>query len=233
MLVEIEEEIANIIKETITDFPHQNIFVNTKPTTNPSITLINLKFKFNHSELSEDFDEGRTELEENFDSDGLKKSFKVQEKPLRNSVSVEAPPNVLLNENDYTVNYDGPTIDFRKAPAKGKQIIVIRYLSPKNIMTLKSLKLKALYQIDVAGKDRAETDSLTEKVITTLLTAETQLLAKGIGIQPVGGITLSCEKENIAIIQLRYIFEKEMQVKQAVGVMESIEIKSKKPSGMN
>jgi len=56
---------------------------------------------------------------------------------------------------------------------------------------------------------------------------EDQLLAEGIEIKPVGGMTLSDEGGKGAKMKLKYIVEKEMRVKQVVGPIERIEIKSK------
>ncbi len=228
MLAEIEDGITKVIREKIADFPPENIVVNAKPTKPPSIVLSNLKFKFKDVDISENADEGKIEFEENFDCDGVKKSFKLQERPLKKSVSVESPPNVELTEkSDYTVNYDDVSIDLKKAPSKGKRNIVVRYASQKNVMTLKIIKVKALYALDIFGADRAETDSLAEKVVTALLTAEDQLLAEGIEIRPIGGGTLADESAKTAKIQLKYIAEKEIRVKQVVGPIERIEIKGR------
>jgi hypothetical protein len=228
MLAEIEDKIANIIREKLADVPPENIVINAKPSKPPSIVLSNLKFKFEDSDLSENIDEGKIEFEENFDSDGVKKIFRLQEKPLKKSVSVESPPNVALTEQrDYTVNYDEISIDLKKAPGKGKKNIIVRYASEKNVMTLKNIKVKALYAIDLFGSDRTATDSLAEKVVTALLTAEDQLLADGIEIKPLGGTTLSDESGKTAKTQLKYVLEKEIRVKQIVGPIQRIEIKSK------
>jgi len=227
MLAEIEDKIASIIREKLADIPRENVVINAKPTKPPSIVLSNLKFKFKDSDISENVDEGKIGNEENFDSDGSKKSFKLQEKPLKKSVSVESPPGVVLTEeSDYTVSYDKASIDLKKAPEKGKKNIVVRYASA-HVMTLRSIKVKALYAIDLLGADRMEADSLAEKVVTALLTSEDQLLTEGIEIKPVGGMTSSDEGGKTVKIQLKYTMEKEIRAKQIVGPIERIEIKSK------
>jgi hypothetical protein len=228
MLAEIEDKIADIIREKIADIPRENVVINTKPTKPPAIVISNLKFKFKNSDLSENFDEGKIEFEENFDSDGVKKSYKLQERPFRKSVSVESPPGVVLAQpSDYTVNYDEPSIDFRKAPGKGKRNLIVRYASQKNVMTVKSIKVKALYAVDILGSDRMGADSLAEKVVTALSVAEDQLLKEGFEVKPVGGTTLLDEGGKTSKIQLKYVVEKEIRVKQIVGPIERIEISSK------
>jgi len=227
MLAEIEDRIASIIREKLADIPPEHVVINAKPTKPPSIVLSNLRFKFKDSDISGNVDEGKIEIEENFDSDGLKKSFKLQEKPLKKSVSVESPPGVVLTEqSDYTINYDEVSIVLKKAPGKGKRNIVVRYASA-HVMTLRSIKVKALYAIDLLGADRVEADSLAEKVIMALLTSEDQLLAEGIEIKPVGGMTSSDEGGKTVKIQLKYTMEKEIRAKEIVGPMERIEIKSR------
>lgn len=227
MLAEIEDKIANIIREKLAGVPSENVVINTKPTKPPSIVVSNLKFKFKDSDISENVDEGKIETEENFDSDGVKKSFKLKERPLKKSVSVESPPGVILTEeSDYTVSYDKASIDLKKAQGKGKKNIVVRYASA-HVMTLKSMKVKALYAIDLLGADRVEADSLAEKVLMALLTSEDQLLSEGIEIKPLGGMTSSDEGGKTVKIRLKYVMEKEIRAKEIVGPMEQIEIKSR------
>jgi hypothetical protein len=203
MLAEIEDKIADSIREKIADVPLENVAINVKPNRLPAVVLSCLKFKFGNSDLSENFDEGKIEFEENFDSDGVKKSFTLQEKPLKKSVSVESPSNVILTEKkDYTINYDEVSIELEKAPPKGKRNVIVRYASEKNVITLKSIKLKAQYAINIWETDRVHADTLAQKVVTALLTAQDQLLTEGIEIKLLGGVTLPDESGKTARIQL-------------------------------
>jgi hypothetical protein len=228
MLTEIENRLAKILQEKLVEVPRENIGVEIKPGKPPAVIISNLKFKFKNAGLAENIDEGKVELEEKLNSDGVKTSYKLREKPLKKSVRVESPPETLLAEkDDYIVNYDEGSIEFRKAPGKGKNNIFVRYNSQKSVMTLKSLKIKALYSIDVLGANRAEADSLAEKVIKAFLTVEDQLLAEGVELKPVGGIFSAEEEGKTWKIQLKYSVEKEMRVEQVVGPIEKIEITSK------
>jgi hypothetical protein len=94
-------------------------------------------------------------------------------------------------------------------------------------MTLKSLKVKALYSIEAWGSDRAEADSLAEKVLKALLTVEDDLLAEGIESKPVEGTVLVEEKGKIGKIQLKYMFERELRVEKPIELIEKIEITRK------
>jgi hypothetical protein len=228
MLTEIGERLAEVLREKLVEVPGENIVAEGEPSKSPAIMISNLKFKLKNSGLAENTDEGRVELKEALNSDSVKTSYKLQEKPLKNSLRVESPPGTLLAErDDYTVNYDEGSIEFRNPPEKGKNKIFVRYNSQKSIMTVKSLKIKALYSIEVSGKERAEADSLAEKVVKALLAAEDQLLGEGIEVKPVGGLASTEEEGKTAKVQLRYIVEREMRVEQVIGPIEKIEITSK------
>jgi hypothetical protein len=227
MLEEIENKLAKVLREKLIEVPKQNIIVGAKPSKPPAVIISNLEFKFEKTRLSENLDQGKIELEEIFNSDGVKASYKLKEKPLKKSVSVESPPKTILAEDDYSINYNEGSIDFRKAPAKGKSTIFVRYNSRKNVMTLKSMTVKTLYSVEVIAEDRSKADFLAEKVVKTLLTAEDQLLGEGIKIEPVGGLTSTYDDEKTAKVMLRYSVEKEIRVEQVVEPMERIEITSK------
>jgi hypothetical protein len=228
MLTEIEDRLAKILQEKLVEVPEENIGVEIKPGKPPAVVISNLKFKFKNAGLAENIDEGKVDIEERFNGDGIKTSYQLREKPLKKSVRVESPPGTLLAEKDnYAINYDEGSIEFRKAPEKGKNNVFVRYNSQKSVMTLKSLKIKALYSFDVWGTDKYEADSLAEKVVKALLTVEDQLLAEGIELKPVRGMFSAEEEGKTRKVQLRYSVEKEMRVEQVVSPIEKIEITRK------
>ena len=228
MLTEIEDRLVKILQEKVVEIPGENIAINTKPDKLPAVIISNLDFKFENAGLAENIDEGKIELEERFNSDGVKTSYKLQEKPLKNSVHVESPPGTLLTEkDDYVINHEEGSIGFRTAPPKGKNNIFVKYLSQRSVMTLKGLKVKALYSIDVWGADRVEADSIAEKVVKALLTVEDELLAEGVESKPVEGMVLVEEEGKARKIRLKYMFERELRVEKLVGPIEKIEITSK------
>jgi hypothetical protein len=138
---------------------------------------------------------------------------------------VESPPGVLLDEKeDYIIDDDG-SINFKKPPGKGKSNIIVRYNSQKSLVTLKTLKIKALYQISVIGENRLGADSLAEKVVKALLEAEEELAQENVEIKPLGGVTFAQEKN--AKVQLTYVAERTIRLEQIVGPMEKIEITRK------
>jgi hypothetical protein len=75
MLAEIEDKIADSIREKIADVPLENVAINVKPNRLPAVVLSCLKFKFGNSDLSENFDEGKIEFEEHFKRNRLRKAF--------------------------------------------------------------------------------------------------------------------------------------------------------------
>jgi len=101
----------------------------------------------------------------------------------------------------------------------------VNYKSSNRVLTLKKLKVKALYSIEAVGKDLREADLLAEKVVKALLEAEDSLVDEDIEIKAVGGRTLRQDK-NVKT-QLTYSVERMMKLEQIVGPMEKIEISRK------
>lgn len=231
MLAEIEDKLVKILQEGVKEIPSENILLNVEPTKFPAVAITNMGFEFENLGLSENIDEGSLELEEIFSSDGVKTSYKLKENPLKDSIRIECPPGTSLAENkDFTVNYDEGSIGFRKAPAKGKDNISAKYLSKKRTLTMKSLKVKATYSIDVWSADRVEVDSVAEKVVKALLTVEDELATEGFELRPIGGEIMREQKgEKTERVRLKYMFERELHVKKLVPPIEKIEITKKKP----
>jgi hypothetical protein len=226
MLTEIEDKLVEVLREKLTEIPKENIVVNAEPNKAPAVVISNLKFKLEKADMAENMDSGEVELEEKLSLNGAETVFNLREEPLKDSVRVEFPLGTLLTEKeDYTINYSECSIRFRKAPAKGKNNLKVNYKSKKRVLTLKTLKVKALYSIDAVGEDRAEADSLAEKVVKALLEAEDKLLSEGIETKPVGGMTFTQEKN--AKVQLKYVVERVMRLEQVVGPMEKIAITRK------
>jgi len=227
MFTEIEDILISVIREKLAEIPKEHVTVNGWPSKPPAVKVSNLKFRIQNADMAENRDMGKVEIEERLDSDGVKTSFVLQEKPLRNSVRVESPPGMLLTEkNDYAVDYTKGSIDFGKAPAKGKNKILVRCFSQKGVLNVKSLKLKALYCFDVWGSDRSETDSLAEKIVKALIASEDLFLKDEIELKPLGGAFI-IENDQTEKIRLRYLLEKDIHIEQIVGPIERIEITGK------
>jgi len=229
MLTEIEDRLVKILQEKVKEIPKDNIVLNTEPAKLPAVAISNLGFEFESLGLAENVDEGRIKLDERFSSDGVQTSYKLKEKPLQGSVQVECPPgNSLAEKKDFAVKYSEGSIDFSTAPPKGKKRIFVKYLSHKSAVTVKGLKLKATYSIDVWGTGRVEVDSIAEGVVKALLMVEDDLAAEGVELRPVGGETLPEQGgEKTERVQLKYVFERDLRVKKLVPPIEKIEITKK------
>ncbi len=225
MFTEIEDKLAILLREKLAEIPKEHVAVDVWPSKPPAIKISNLKFKIQNGDMAENMDMGEVEITERLEGDEVRKSFKLQERPLKDSVRVESPPGTPHAKNDeYTINYDEGSIEFAKPPGKGKDNILVRYCSRKRVMTLKSLIVKGLYSIDVMGADRREADSLAEKVVKALVTMDDKLIEEGIELKPIGGAFQSEGGGKTQIVQLKYSVEKQMRVEQIVGPMERIEI---------
>jgi hypothetical protein len=199
-----------------------------EPATSPAVAISNLNFAFENMGLVENIDEGNIAMEELFSSDGAKKSYSLEDKPLQETVQVTCPPGTSLEERkDFDVDYAKTSIEFSKAPPKGKNNLLVKYLSNKKIMTVKGLKIKGTYAIDVIHTDRAEADSLAEKVVKALLLAEDELATEGIELKPVGGEMLREQGKKTEKIRLNYAFEMEMRVKKIIPPITKITISRK------
>jgi hypothetical protein len=228
MLTEIEDRLVKILQEKVKEIPKDNIVVNMEPATSPAVAISNLNFAFENMGLVENIDEGNIAMEELFSSDGAKKSYSLEDKPLQETVQVTCPPGTSLEERkDFDVDYAKTSIEFSKAPPKGKNNLLVKYLSNKKIMTVKGLKIKGTYAIDVIHTDRAEADSLAEKVVKALLLAEDELATEGIELKPVGGEMLLEQGKKTEKIRLNYAFEMEMRVKKIIPPITKITISRK------
>jgi hypothetical protein len=226
MLAEIEDKLLEILREKLTEIPKENIVINAEVNKAPAVIISNLKFKLEKADMAENMDSGEVELEEKLIPNGAETVFKLQEAPLKNSVRVEYPVGTLLMEKDFSTNYDDGSIRIRKAPGKSKSTLMIKYSSKKRVLTLKTLKVKALYSIDAIAGNRVEADSIAEKVVKAFLAAEDNLIGEDIEIKPIGGVTLMQDKNTR--VRLKYVMERIMRLEeQIVGPMEKIEIARK------
>jgi len=229
MLTEIEDRLVRVLQARVKEVPEENIVLNKEPTKLPAVAISNVGFKFENLGLSENIDEGRIELEERFTSDGVRTSYKLEEKPFQGSVQVECPPGTSLAEKrDFVANYSEGSIGFQRPPPKGKHKILVKYFSHKGTTSLKSLKMKTTYFIDIWGTDRVEVDSIAGMVVKALLTVEDELAAEGVELRPVGGQTLrDQEGDKAERIRLEYVFERALHVKKLVPPIETVEVTGK------
>lgn len=227
MLSEVEDRLIKTLQESLTELPVESITVKASPSKLPAVVLSNLKFKFKKSGLVENIEQEKRQLEESFSGNPAYKIYKLQEVPLRKSVTVEHPPgSLLIEKDDFAVNYENAQVIFLKSLEEGKDNILVKYTSRKSVMTLKSIRLKALYAIDILSNERSEADALAEKVVKALLNVEDAFLVDGIDIKPIGGVIFMNDEKGLRV-QLKYVVEKELRVEQVAEPMEKIEITRK------
>jgi hypothetical protein len=229
MLTEIEEILLKSLREGLPNIPKERISSNNNPKTSPLIALNNLRFKFENADLMENSEQKKAPLRQIFkwQPGDAGKTIKLNEKPLRKSVIVECPEGKSLEEKtDYVVNYENGIVIILKILGKTPMDVLVKYLSRKSILILKTLKLKALYSIDVKANDNTSVDTLAEDVIKVLLNAEEEICSQGLEIKPLRGIKIRGNEEN-QNIQLQYIISKEIRTERISEPIERITITKK------
>jgi hypothetical protein len=229
MLAEIEEILVKYIREGLPNIPKEKISSSKLPATSPSVLIKNLRFKFENAGLIENSEEKKEPLRQIFkcQPDSSTKTIKLDEKPLRNSVTVECPEGkFLLEKTDYIVNHENGIVIILKTLGKNPQDIIVKYLSQKSILILKALKLKALYSIDITANTSRAADSLAEDVVKALLNAEEEISFKGIEIKPFRGLVSQGNEDN-KTIQLQYLVSKEMRTEMIAEPIDRIAITRK------
>jgi hypothetical protein len=229
VLAEIENRLIEILQEKVKEVMPERITASPSADEGlPNVVVRNVKFKFSRAGLVENLEGERPQIEESLKADGTTKVFQLKETPLIKSVSVEYPAGTFLTEKEhYVVNYDNHSIIFLETPSKSKESIFVRYTSRKSLMTLKSLRIKALYSLEINSKDRSESDTLAEKVVRILLNAEDDFLIHGVEIKPLGGISTLSSVGSYKT-QLNYLVEQEIHIEKTVEPMERIQITGKR-----
>ena len=227
MLAEIETTLLKILKERMPGISKENLVIDEKPKKTPALVVSNVDFRFDSAGMVENADRGKIEIDERFDGDGSRASFKLQQKPLKGSARVRSSFEASPEESGRTVNYEEGSVDFKKPPPKGKGNIIVTYLPEQGVLTLRTLKVIASYTVEAWSPDRVEADSIAEKVVTTLLSAEDEFLQQNIEAKPIEGKVIQEESDGIVKIQLKYVFERELRLEQVVGPIQKIEITPK------
>ncbi len=227
MLREFEEEIIRVLEAALVELPKGAMTLGATPSKLPGLAISNAGFEFESSGLAEEVEERQPGAAEKFSGTGTQTSFKLKEKPLPRSVKVQYPPGTLLVEGrDFSTDYRAGSVSFRVPPTREKNNILVEYLPRNAVTTLKGLKIKATYIIDVWGHSRTEADALAERVLKALLVAQADLAARGTDLKPIAG---SIEEETKATkIRLRYALEREIRVEKAATLIEQVAILGKK-----
>ncbi|MBS7634390.1 hypothetical protein KEJ34_02685 [Candidatus Bathyarchaeota archaeon] len=231
MLSGIEDAIINILQESVEDVPKNNIGMR-KPDLNieenlPAISVANIDFKVEEVGIGRSFTAKNNEVREYFSGDGEKVNFVLTKKPLKPTLIVEYPPGERRLENtDYIIDYGSGSVNFQSPPEKGSNNVLIRYLAPAEI---KSVKLIMKYHIYVWSKDESQRDKITFDIIKTLLRGEEEFDLKGIIIKPTGGFNIPANEvpKEVYGKTIECSVETYLQVETLLPRIEKIEMSGK------
>ncbi|MBS7654099.1 hypothetical protein KEJ43_03390 [Candidatus Bathyarchaeota archaeon] len=193
----------------------------------PAISIANIDFKVEEVGIGRSFTAKNNEVKEYFSGDGEKVNFILAKKPLKPTLIVEYPPGERRMENtDYIIDYEGGSVNFRSPPEKGSNNVLIRYLAPAEI---KSVKLIMKYHIDVWSKDESQRDKITFDIIRTLLRGEEEFDLKGIIIKPIGGFNIPANEvpKEVYGKTIECLVETYLQVETLLPRIEKIEMSRK------
>ena len=119
-------------------------------------------------------------------------------RPLRPIISIQTPKGIAKKEkDDYFFNYFTNQIKFISPPEKGKKNVIVKYVLAKNSAEVKILRLKVNCIMDIwSNADNIECDSITLRIIKTILLNEDSLNSKNIHIQGVNCLNLNISEED-------------------------------------
>ncbi|MEM2455575.1 MAG: hypothetical protein QXL85_06195 [Candidatus Bathyarchaeia archaeon] len=232
MIDKIEEAIVSVLRENIEGVPKENIGMR-KPDLSiavnlPAISIVNVEFKIEEIGIGRSFATKNNEVEERFSGDGKRVNYTLSRKPLKPTLIVEHPPGERRLENaDYFVDYENGSITFQVPPEEGSNNILVRYLIPAEI---KSVKLIMKYHINVWDGDELRANKITFSIIEALLKREEDLNLRGVMIKPTGGFSIPADKTPKGVYgrTIECLLETYMQVETPLPRIEKIEIKQKR-----
>lgn len=191
--------------------------IDTIQNKDRSISLINTGFTTEELGIGDTGGVKNEEIIEKFNSDGKNKDFKLSQQPLHAPIIVESPIGVIKTEpDDYTINYAGCIILFRKPPEKGD--VQIKYYIVKAVAEIRELKFIFDYSIIIHIDDLSERKKIAFQVVKTLYRERSSLANKGIDIQLIKGY----QNEKKYIID--YQIETVVQIDIPLPAIDKIEI---------
>jgi len=190
----IDVKSLNITKQKKDPFEENN-----KKNSFPFISIYDNGFKFDKIGIGYSGGQQKQEIvEQEFDSDGKNIIYKLANRPLRPIISIQTPKGIAKKEkDDYLFNYFTNQIKFISPPEKGKKNVIVKYVLAKNSAEVKLLRLKVNCIMDIwSNADNIECDSITLRIIKTILLNEDSLNSKNIHIQGVNCLNLNISEED-------------------------------------
>jgi hypothetical protein len=224
MFDRIETAIVSVLQDQLKTVPPENIHAKRRQPRGslPILSIFNVDFDVKEVGFGRSI--GGVELLDTFSGDATTVKFLLSIKPLRPIVAVEEPPETRLTEGDYTVNYEKGLITFNKPPPAATDNIVVRYIKPTQV---KSLKLDLRYHLNVWAGDEVQRDAITVEVMEVLLREEEALNRQDIFIKPIKGFNIPPNddiSEEVYGKTIEYSIEASLEVEIALPRMEKIEI---------
>jgi hypothetical protein len=233
---ELSEQVAAILKERLEIVPNQSIAAKApggkKVPKLPFVFVYTPEFTFEDSGVGGGGGQVSEAVEDSKEGDGKAVTFKLSQRAQRPLISVESPAGTQLVEGaDFTVNYGTGRVTFQAAP-KDEVPIVFRYLSAASAGRTRTVRLSIVCHIDVWGEDEASVDDIVLDVIKGMVLSQESLAGKGIQLKPSKGFILGQEDglpDEIFAQRVVYNAEMEVQAKESIPRIESIEVRQKPP----
>ncbi|MDG6925369.1 MAG: hypothetical protein JRN09_02325 [Nitrososphaerota archaeon] len=233
---ELSEQVAAILKERLEIVPNQSVAAKApggkKVPRLPFVFVYTPEFTFEDSGVGGGGAQVSEEVQDSKEGDGKTVNFKLSQRAQRPLTSVESPPGTRLAEGtDFVVNYVTGRVTFQ-VPPKEEAPIVFRYLSAASAGRTRTVRLHIVCHIDVWGEDETSVDDIVLDVIKGMVLSQEALAGKGIQLKPSKGFILGQEDglpDEIFAQRVVYTAEIEVQAKESVPRIESIEVRQKPP----
>jgi hypothetical protein len=227
MIREVEEAILESLKKGFSEhIPPENI-ISGEPdfSKTKSISLTNTGFTIEELGIGGSGGVKKEEIMDKFDSDGIKKDFKLTQKPLHPLMNVESPAGTKKKElDDYTINYAGGLVSFRSPPEKGKDNVQIKYYIARAVGETRNIKFILTFSLAVWANDPNEKNNITLEVVKVFYRERSNLAKRGISeIRLIKGYSTDAG-ETKKVIRVDYQVESTIHIEMPLPPIEKIEI---------
>ncbi len=232
MLPEVDQTILEAIRENVSTVPKSTVVIQKSqvpPKKIPAIYLWNRGFTASDLSIGANAPETGDIVEDVFDGDARKTTFKLSTVPLRPLLLVETPANRVKKEGrDFTVDYSAGSLTLLDPPERGRKNMRVRYHSAKGSGEVKGLRVKLIYNVDVWASEQKESGSIVNEVASILLKTRESFESKGIQLKLTRGRDLTARDgipDGVFCKRLECVAEADMFVKIPIPRIEKIELK--------
>jgi hypothetical protein len=226
MLIEIESLLTKILGENLSGKWKDSVYIG-EAKKGPAVTISNQGFKF-MPEIMESTQPIKIDLSEKFSLEGGENTYKLKNPPMVDTLILEGSSGSLKEGVDFTLdpkkgivtieNQKSSTTKFRATYSTQTDAIV------------KRIKIFAKYGIAISGDEWEELDSAAEEIVKIMISMDEEFNHQGITVKPLRGKAVLAEKEG-RILEMAYLFEREMRFETIAPVISKIEIAQKPPNG--